>query len=117
MRATMRYALVPRTLVFVFRGEQVLLLRGASAKQIWPDRYNGIGGHVQRGEDALSAARRELEEETGLQEVALELSGLITVDVTPERGVLVCVFRGAVPATLRYALPPRARSSGSPRTT
>lgn len=96
MRATKRYALVPRTLVFVFRGEQVLLLRGASGKRIWPDRYNGIGGHVERGEDALSAARRELEEEAGLHEVTLELAGLIAADVTPERGVLVFVFRGAL---------------------
>ena len=90
---TMRYALVPRTLVFIFRGEQVLLVRGASAKRLWPDRYNGIGGHVERGEDALSAARREVEEETGLQGLGLELAGLIIVDVTPERGVLICVFR------------------------
>ena len=96
VRDTKRYALVPRTLVFVFRGEQVLLLRGASTKRIWPDRYNGIGGHVERGEDALSAARRELEEETGLRGLALELAGLITVDVTSERGVLVCVFRAAL---------------------
>jgi len=96
VRDTKRYALVPRTLVFVFRGEQVLLLRGASTKRIWPDRYNGIGGHVERGEDALSAARRELEEETGLRGLALELAGLITVDVTSECGVLVCVFRAAL---------------------
>jgi 8-oxo-dGTP diphosphatase len=96
VRATSRYALVPRTLVFLFRGEQVLLVRGASSKRIWPDRYNGIGGHVERGEDPHSAALRELAEETGLEEVALDLAGLITVDVTPERGVLVCVFRGSV---------------------
>ncbi len=96
VQGTTRYALVPRTLIFLFRGEQVLLLRGSSGKRIWPDRYNGIGGHIEPGEDPLSAALRELEEETGLQGIALELAGLITVDVTPERGVLVCVFRGAV---------------------
>ncbi len=109
VREAMRYALVPRTLVFVFRGEQVLLLRGASAKRIWPDRFNAIGGHVERGEDVLSAARRELEEETGLRGLALELAGLMTVDVTSERGVLVCVFR----TTLAGDLPLRASAEGS----
>ncbi len=62
-----RYQVIPRSLIFVRRGEQVLLLKGAAHKRLWANLYNGIGGHIERGEDALSAARRELAEESGLQ--------------------------------------------------
>ena len=61
-----RYMLIPRTLIFLRRGESVLLIRGAPNKPLWANKYNGVGGHIERGEDALSAARRELREETGL---------------------------------------------------
>ena len=55
-----RYQLIPRTLIFLTRGESVLLLKGAPNKRIWANRYNGVGGHIERGEDAHTAARREL---------------------------------------------------------
>jgi 8-oxo-dGTP diphosphatase len=94
VRGSERYALVPRTLVFVFHAGRVLLLRGAPSKRIWPGRYNAIGGHVEPGEDILVAARRELQEEAGLSGVELALLGLVTVDVQATRGVLVLVLRG-----------------------
>jgi 8-oxo-dGTP diphosphatase len=101
VRGQARYALIPRTLVFLFCREQVLLLQGAPGKRIWPGRYNGMGGHLERGESLLEAARRELQEEAGLETEDLHLCGLITVDVEPERGVLVAVFRGELPSCPR----------------
>ncbi len=88
-----RYLLVPRTLIFVTRADAVLLLQGAPDKRLWAGKYNGVGGHVQRGEDVLTAARRELWEETGL-EADLWLCGVVTIDAQPERGVVLFVFRG-----------------------
>jgi 8-oxo-dGTP diphosphatase len=89
-----RYTIIPRTLVFITRGSEVLLLRGAPTKRLWANRYNGIGGHIERGEDALSAARRELLEETGLQGVPLRLAGTVVIDATPERGIGLFVYHG-----------------------
>lgn len=89
-----RYQLIPRTLIFVTRGSEVLLLKGANTKRIWANRYNGIGGHIEQGEDAITAARRELIEETGLIVKDLRLFGTLIVDAAPGVGIGIYIFRG-----------------------
>lgn len=89
-----RYTLVPRTLIFMTREDQILLIRGAPHKRLWANQYNGIGGHVERGEDLLSAARRELLEETGLTSVDLWLCGMISIDTGKNPGIGIFIFRG-----------------------
>jgi 8-oxo-dGTP diphosphatase len=87
-----RYQVVPRTLCFLFHGQDVLLLKGGPDKPLWPNRYNGLGGHIEPGEDMASAALREIREEAGLAIHHLRLCGVVMVDVEPEVGVLIGVF-------------------------
>src|SRR5512143_2963414 len=87
-----RYSVIPRTLVFVTRGELVLLLRGSPQKRIWANKYNGIGGHVERDEDIYFAAQREVREETGLDVEGLRLVGLINIDSDQPTGIMLFVF-------------------------
>jgi 8-oxo-dGTP diphosphatase len=89
-----RYLLIPRTLIFLIKENRILLLKGGIDKRLWSGQYNGLGGHVERGEDILSAANRELGEETGLEVQDLWLCGLITVDTGENIGVGIYVLRG-----------------------
>jgi 8-oxo-dGTP diphosphatase len=88
-----RYMLIPRVLIFVRRGTRFLLIKGAPDKRLWANKYNGIGGHIERGEDLLSAAGREFLEETGLK-ANLWLCGTVVVDTGENTGIGIYVFTG-----------------------
>ncbi|MCJ7432583.1 MAG: NUDIX domain-containing protein [Anaerolineales bacterium] len=87
-----RYMLIPRTAIFLRRGDLFLLIKGAPTKRLWAGKYNGLGGHVERGEDVCSAAKRELMEESGLS-ADLWLCGTVIVDAG-EIGICLYVFSG-----------------------
>ncbi len=93
-----RFHVIVRTLIFIFHGGRVLLLQGAPDKKIWTGKFNGIGGHLEKGEDILSSARRELREETGLNNIELKLRGNILIDSGNQAGIMLFVFRGDAPS-------------------
>jgi 8-oxo-dGTP diphosphatase len=94
-----RYQVIPRTLIFLTSEDKILLLKGAPHKKIWANKFNGIGGHIEQGEDIYSAAQRELSEESGLSQVVLWLCGVVTVDTDTQPGICLFVFKGQTPNT------------------
>jgi 8-oxo-dGTP diphosphatase len=88
-----RYQVISRTLCFITHGDEVLLLRGGPHKRLWAGRYNGVGGHIEAGEDVHTAALREIDEETGLAVHDLRLAGIVHADAgDPAVGILFFVF-------------------------
>jgi 8-oxo-dGTP diphosphatase len=108
-RAGVDYTVVPRTLVFLTRGDDVLLLKGAPHKRLWAGKYNGVGGHLEPGESPHSSALREVREETGLTVDMLELRAVIHVTLPQPPGVVLFVFVGEAPDG-----DPRASEEGTP---
>lgn len=89
-----KYAVIPRCLVFVMNGDYILLLKGSPSKRLWANQYNGIGGHIEPGENPLQAAHRELWEETGLTVDQLDLKAVIHITMPQSPGVMLFVFLG-----------------------
>ncbi len=89
-----RFQVIPRVLIFIFKDDEVLLLKGSPNKRIWANLYNGIGGHVEQGEPILAAARRELREETGLEVQDLSLCGTVVVDTDENPGIILFIHKG-----------------------
>lgn len=95
-----RYQIIPRVLVFVMQHNSVLLLKilpRNGKTNSWTGRYNGAGGHVEWGEDVISASRRELLEETGLT-ADISLCGSVIVDSGQNPGIGLFIMLATNPA-------------------
>lgn len=93
-----RYSVLPRTLSFLLRGEQILLLRLSPSRGAWAGKLNGVGGHVEQGEEPRASAVREVAEETGLTPgPSFRLCGVILIDTEQKPGIALYVFVGEAP--------------------
>jgi 8-oxo-dGTP diphosphatase len=89
-----RYMVIPRVLVVITREDKLLLLKGADDKRLWAGLYNGVGGHLEQGEDPRSDAHREVFEETGLSITDLLFCGIVFVNTNVNPGICIFIFTG-----------------------
>lgn len=89
-----RYTVIPRTLSFLFHNDMILLLKLGQDRGAWSGKYNGVGGHIEAGEDPLASARREIFEETGVNPLELVLSGVVQIDTGSAPGIALYIFTG-----------------------
>ncbi len=87
-----RWLVIPRTLCFVTNGADLLLIRRAAHKRVFPNKYNGLGGHIERDEDPATSALREIEEESGLRVHSLRLRSIHNIDAGGGTGILLFVY-------------------------
>lgn len=87
-----RWLTIPRTLCFVFNGDDILLMKRGATRHVFPNRYNGVGGHIERDEDPYTGAKREILEETGLVVANLHLCAVYNIDAGEATGVMLFVF-------------------------
>lgn len=87
-----RWQVVPRTLCFVTHDDDILLMKRAETKRIYPSYYNGLGGHIERHEDPLTGAIREIKEETGLEVKNVRYCGSTHINAGQEVGILLFIF-------------------------
>jgi 8-oxo-dGTP diphosphatase len=94
-----RWLVIPRTLCFVVSGEEILLMKRAPHKRVFPNQYNGLGGHLERDEDPYSGAKREILEESGIDVDTLNLVAIHHIDTADANGILLFVFVGTTTQT------------------
>ncbi len=87
-----RWLVIPRSLCFVWNGDAVLLMKRSPTRRIFPNRYNGIGGHIEADEDPAASARREILEETGLQVQNMRLRGIHNINAGEATGIMLFIF-------------------------
>jgi 8-oxo-dGTP diphosphatase len=88
-----RWLVIPRVLVLVFDSNDVLLMKRGAHRRIFPNKYNGLGGHVERDEHPAETATREVLEESGLTIRDVRLCGIHHIDAGAEySGIVMYVF-------------------------
>lgn len=71
------HTVVPRTMCFVFFGDEILLMQGKDKG--WGEIYDPLGGHIEKGEGVIASAEREIKEECGLTVRDTVLRGIVHV--------------------------------------
>jgi len=78
----------------VTHGRDILLLKRAAHRRVFPNKYNGLGGHIERDEDPTSSVIREVHEETRLRVRNTRLRGVINIDAGTDHdsGIVLFVY-------------------------
>lgn len=88
-----KYQLVPRTLIFIEKEDKLLMLSKTKKDSFGYGKINGVGGHIEKGEEPFESARREIMEEAGIEVNDLEMAAVLFIDINDVPGILVFVFK------------------------
>jgi len=88
-----KYQMVPRTLVFIEKDGKILTLCKQKRDSFGFGKLNGIGGHMEQGEEPFESAKREIMEEANIQVKNLDLAAILFIDIGDCPGVEVFVFK------------------------
>jgi len=116
MAEKQRYTTLVRTLIFVFRDDELLMMeysgKGSSQSKEKSDRkgiFNPIGGHVEDGEDIIENAHKEAKEEAGITLVRPKIRGVVNVNGFAGKNIINFIVTAetqdeVVPRTLEGSL-------------
>jgi 8-oxo-dGTP diphosphatase len=88
-----KYQLVPRTLIFIERDEDILLIHKNKRDSYGFSKLNGLGGHIEKGEEPYEAAKREIFEESGITVEEMNLVAIIFIEIGTNPGIILFVFK------------------------
>ena len=71
-----------------------MLIKQNEKEKIGFGRWNGVGGHVEKGENPIESAKRELLEETGLIIRKLSLRFITILEKEENIGISLFIFTG-----------------------
>ena len=79
---------IPFTICFIIIEDEILMLfRNKKPNQ---NKWNGVGGKLELGEDVVSSIKREILEETGLLALDLNFRGTVTWNEESGMYVFIC---------------------------
>ena len=87
-----RWLVIPRTLCFVRNGNDVLLMKRSEHRRVFPNQFNGLGGHIESDEDARTAVIREVWEESGLEIQDVRLRAVHHINTNQATGIILFTF-------------------------
>lgn len=91
------FTVIPRVLAFIERKDEILFIKRLKENAFAYQKLNGVGGHIEKGEDPLTAIRREVQEECGLHIHTFTLHAVIFIDIECDPGINVFVFSARYP--------------------
>lgn len=99
-----RFSIIPRNLLLIYNKDSVLLQKGHSKKTHWANMYNGLGGHIEPGENVFSSAQRELQEEGGVlfRIEEMKLKAIISVKTYFDEDCYMFVFAITAPDEIQF---------------
>jgi len=88
-----RHTVLVRTLCFVFNNKNQLLLIERASDKFDAGMYNVLGGHVEKGEDIIESAEREIREESGIKPKTTNLIGISHISDFFGKNILLFVTK------------------------